>query len=124
MKLCMDLVRTLQDEYQEWLDTGNMSEGEFFKEIKLVKFDPAFNFIGKLFGHKGRTLRRIEDETRSKVTIDQPDDFAPISITVSADNKEFCDHGMNLCKDLVRSLRVEYQEWVDKGSSTRLRGLY
>merc|ERR1712217_177394 len=122
IQLCQDLVYSIRDEYLDWLGgkrncalglkAWKSRAGDFIKEMKLEEFDPTFNFKRKFIGSKGRHMRYIEDKSRSIVEIDQSDDDAPIFITVSSGKREYTDHGIQLCQDLVYSIRDDYLDWL------------
>ena len=80
--------------------------------MELEEFDPAFNFRGKLIGEKGRNVHHIQGASTTKVKIDQVDNEGPISVTVSGGKEGDVDLAIQLCKDLVDTLKQEYEDWI------------
>ena len=86
--------------------------------MELSVFHPAFHAQDRISGHKGRSLDAIEDSSSARVDIHQDYVDAPIFLTVSASRKEYCNRGIDLCKDLVSTIHGEYLDWLcDRESS-------
>ena len=146
-QLAQGLLSAMYDEYDSWAHengisprpkkckgkrSGGKSKGkgskdgkkgdEFVEQMELNEFVPAFNIRGKLIGEKGRNVHHIESASNTKVKIDQVDNDGPISVTVSGGKEGDVDLAIQLCKDLVDTLKQEYEDWMDAYGASRERG--
>ena len=71
---------------------------------------------------KGRNVRHIQDASITNVKICQVDNQGPISVTVSGSKEGDVDLAIMLCKDLVDTVKQEYQAWMDAGGASRAVG--
>ena len=143
-QLADGLLSAMYDEYDSWADengisprpkkckgkrSGGKSKGKgsmdgkkgagFVKHLELEEFDPAFNIRGKLIGEKGRNVRHIQDASITNVKIYQVDNEGPISVTVSGGKEGDVGLAIKLCKDLVHTVKQEYEAWMDAGGASR-----
>ena len=67
-------------------------------------------------------MRHIQDASITNVKICQVDNQGPISVTVSGSKEGDVDLAIMLCKDLVHTVKQEYEAWMDAGGASRAVG--
>jgi len=126
VKLCTDLIGTLGQEYESWLESGKTTsskksrreqredeDGEFSHVIEVQEGDAGFSFKSKIIGDKGRHVHHIQDESNAKVNVVHSQKGEPLLVKIRADTQEAVDTATILCQDLIETVQEEYQNWLD-----------
>lgn len=70
--------------------------------------DPAFNIVGKLLGNRGHNVHYIQDESGSKIHIDD----RSFTISITAPDRDSLNRAVEMCNDLIRATTEDYQDWL------------
>mmetsp|Transcript_117970 Transcript_117970/g.333672 ORF Transcript_117970/g.333672 Transcript_117970/m.333672 type:complete len:741 (-) Transcript_117970:112-2334(-) len=137
VELSSDLIESIRNIYDEWLESGGDNEGDrksrnkgkgkgkksesgqggedFNDVLEVFDTDAEFKAKGKLIGAKGRNIFHIEDATGAKVQLVGNGDVGePMRFEVHADCAEALDRAMEMASDLIEAVRGQYEEWLNK----------
>merc|ERR1712129_621116 len=69
-----------------------------------------FRIKGKIIGGQGKNMKHIQDQSGSKITVDESGDF----VTVSANSQEDLDNAVGMVSDLIGTIMEEYDQWLEE----------
>lgn len=86
-------------------------DGMYEEVIHVEEFEPMFKAKMKIIGNAGSNMKHIKDETKTAVHVQQEGASGPLTIHLTSENESNLTAGVNLLKDLLKSVRQDYKEW-------------
>jgi len=140
LRAASELIEVVCGEYETWLAEGDREDGKgrsrgqgqakgggarvgggnkgagrgeglaLKKVLKLKECDPAFDLRNKLKGTKCVNLHHIQDVTSAQVwVIGERDE--PVRLEIAANDQTVFDRGLQMAKDLIKSVFKDYDAW-------------